>query len=116
LQLDVFGEVLGALHHAREGGIEGSAQGWRLQVALVDHLSTIWKEPDEGIWEVRGGPQQFTHSKVMAWAAVDRAIKTAETFGLDGPLDRWRQLRAEIHETVCREGFDAERGTFVQAF
>lgn len=116
LQLDVYGEVLDALYHAIDGGIPGSAEGWRLQVALVEHLAKVWREPDQGLWEVRGPPQHFTHSKVMSWVAVDRAIKTAERLRLEGPLDRWRALREEIHDEVCRRGFDAERGTFVQAY
>ncbi|MEX2154245.1 MAG: glycoside hydrolase family 15 protein [Gemmatimonadaceae bacterium] len=116
LQLDVYGEVLDALHHAMDGGIPGSTEGWRLQVALVEHLTKVWREPDQGLWEVRGAPQHFTHSKVMAWVAVDRAIKTAERLQLEGPLDKWRALREEIHGEVCRRGYDAERGTFVQAY
>ena len=121
LQLDVFGEVLDALHHARlhlaaAGGRDGDADGWHLQRALVCHLETIWREPDEGIWEVRGGRQHFTHSKVMAWVAFDRAVKTAERFGLAGPLDRWRLVRDEIHAEVCARGFDPALGSFVQAY
>ena len=77
-----------------------------MQLAFLDHLQKIWKEPDEGIWEVRGGRRQFTHSKVMAWVAFDRAIKSAETFGLEGPVDRWRKLREQILEEVCAKGFD----------
>jgi GH15 family glucan-1,4-alpha-glucosidase len=115
-QLDVFGEVMDALHHARLGGLAASDEGWQLQCALVEHLSKIWHEPDEGIWEVRGSRQQFTHSKVMAWVAVDRAIKSAEHFGLAAPLDRWRRLRHEIHDQVCRLGYDVELGAFVQAY
>ena len=86
------------------------------QLAFLDHLQKIWQEPDEGIWEVRGAPQHFTHSKVMAWVAFDRAIKSAETFGLEGPLDEWRKLRDEIFEEVCAKGFDPELGTFVQSY
>jgi GH15 family glucan-1,4-alpha-glucosidase len=116
LQLDVFGEVLDALHQATKGGMRGSQEGWRLQCALVQHLAKVWQEPDQGIWEVRGPPQHFTHSKVMSWVAVDRAIKTAELLGMPGPLDEWRALRAEIHDDVCRRGYDAQRETFVQAY
>jgi GH15 family glucan-1,4-alpha-glucosidase len=105
-----------ALYQARRGGIPGSVEGWQLQRALVSHLESIWQQPDEGIWEVRGGPQHFTHSKVMAWVAVDRAIKSATEFGLRGALDKWRALRAAIHDEVCRRGFDPEMGTFVQAY
>ena len=83
-----------------------TSSGWEVQLAFLEHLQEIWKEPDEGIWEVRGAPQHFTHSKVMAWVAFDRAIKSAETFGLEGPLDEWRELRDEIFEEVCAKGFD----------
>ena len=116
LQLDVYGEVLDALHHARAGGIRGSTESWRLQMALVEHVAKAWREPDQGIWEVRGPPQHFTHSKVMSWVAVDRAIKSAERYGLEARLDQWHALRAEIHDDVCRRGFDAKRNTFVQAY
>ena len=116
VQLDVYGEVLDAMHHAREGGLDASAESWHLQRALVCHLEEIWEAPDEGIWEVRGGRQHFTHSKVMAWVALDRAIKGAERYGLDGPLDRWRATRKRIHEEVCARGFDPALGSFVQAF
>jgi GH15 family glucan-1,4-alpha-glucosidase len=115
LQIDVFGEVLDALHHARRHGLTGS-DGWNLQKALVGYLETVWDKPDRGIWEVRGPNQHFTHSKVMAWVALDRAIKTAEHFTLDGPLDRWRHLREHIHAEVCARGFNASVGSFVQAY
>ena len=88
----------------------------RLQRALLEHLETVWREPDEGIWEVRGGRRHFTYSKVMAWVAFDRAVKSVEAFGLDGPLDRWRELRREIHDDVCRHGFDPELDSFVQSY
>jgi GH15 family glucan-1,4-alpha-glucosidase len=116
VQLDVYGEVLDAMHHAREAGLDMSEDSWNLQRTLVEHLESIWEQPDEGIWEVRGGRQHFTHSKVMAWVALDRAIKGAERFGMDAPLDRWRATRRRIHEEVCARGYDAERGSFVQAF
>jgi GH15 family glucan-1,4-alpha-glucosidase len=116
LQLDVFGEVMDALYHARVGGLVGSEAGWALQLALVGHLETIWQLPDEGIWEVRGGRQPFTYSKVMAWVAFDRAIKCCEQFGLDGPVDRWRALRTKIHEEVCRNAFNPKVGAFVQSY
>jgi GH15 family glucan-1,4-alpha-glucosidase len=89
---------------------------WHLQSRLIDHLESIWERPDEGIWEARGERAQFTYSKVMAWVAVDRAVKDIEQFGLEGPLDRWRNLRATIHETVCRDGYDSEGGSFVREF
>ena len=116
LQLDVFGEVIDALHHGRKAGLAPSDSAWTLVCALLDHLESIWREPDEGIWEVRGGRQHFTFSKVMAWAAFDRGIKGVMQFGLEGPVDHWRNLRAQVHEDVCRFGFDAERGSFVQAY
>jgi GH15 family glucan-1,4-alpha-glucosidase len=115
-QLDVYGEVCDAVHHARLAGLEIKEAGWNLEKALVRFIETSWREPDEGIWEVRGPRQHFTHSKVMAWVAVDRAIKSAERFGLEAPLDRWRDIRRRIHDRVCRDGFDPELGSFVQAF
>ena len=115
LQLDVFGEVLDALHHARRHGLTGG-DGWNLQKALVGYLETVWDSPDRGIWEVRGAHQHFTHSKVMAWVALDRAIKTAEHFDLDGPLARWRTLRDHIHAEVCARGFNSAVNSFVQAY
>ena len=87
-----------------------------MQRGLLEHLETAWNEPDEGMWETRGGPQHFTFSKVMAWVAFDRAIKDAEKNGLAGPVDRWRQVRDEIHATVCRDGYDSQKGSFVQSF
>jgi len=116
LQLDVYGEIVDAAHHARRSGLAMHASGWAVQLALLDHLAQIWQEPDHGIWEVRGSPQHFTHSKVMAWVAFDRAIKSAEMFGFDGPVDGWRQLRADIHADVCARGFDPEIGSFVQHY
>jgi GH15 family glucan-1,4-alpha-glucosidase len=116
LQLDVFGEVMDALHQARRHGLAGSESGWALQIAFLEHLEHIWMEPDQGIWELRSGPQHFTYSKVMAWLAFDRAVKSAEEFSLGGPVDRWRARAAEIHADVCRRGFDHELGSFVQCY
>ena len=116
LQLDVFGEIMDVYHQARRGGLSTNDSGWEVQLKFLEHLETIWNEPDEGVWEVRGAPRHFTHSKVMAWVAFDRAIKSAETFGLQGPLDKWRKLREEICDEVCTKGFDTELGTFVQSF
>lgn len=116
LQLDVFGEVMDALHHARTAGIEGSIDGWQLQRALVAHLETVWDQPDEGIWEVRGGRQHFTHSKVMSWVALDRAVKSAEHFGVEGPIDRWKALRTRIFDEVCTKAFDRGLNSFVQSY
>ena len=115
-QLDVFGEIADCLHLARRQGLQTTADGWRLERSLLDFLESKWAEPDEGIWEVRGPKRHFTHSKMMAWVAVDRAVKDAERFGLEGPLDRWRELRDRIHEEVCAKGYDADRGAFVQYF
>ena len=115
-QLDVYGEVLGALHEGRRLGLESSGPAWDLEVAIMDFLESGWKEPDDGIWEVRGPRRHFTHSKVMAWVAVDRAVKDIEEFGLNGPIDRWKALRDEIHTEVCEKGYDAERKTFTQFY
>jgi len=112
----VFGEVMDALHQARQSGLGCDKAGWGLQCALMEHLETIWEQPDEGIWEVRGGPRHFTHSKVMAWVAFDRAVRSAEEFGLDGPVDRWREIRDAIHRQVCHRGFDAALNSFVQSY
>jgi GH15 family glucan-1,4-alpha-glucosidase len=116
LQLDVFGEIMDTYHQARRGGLTSNNSGWEIQLAFAEHLKKIWNEPDQGIWEMRGPPQHFTYSKVMAWVAYDRAIKSVETFGLDGPVDEWRKLREEISDQVCEHAFDKELGTFVQAY
>jgi GH15 family glucan-1,4-alpha-glucosidase len=105
-----------ALHQARLGDIDESPDAWALQRALADHLAKIWRQPDQGIWEVRGKPQNFTHSKVMAWVAIDRAIKSAEQYKLDGPLAEWNALRDEIHADICKNAFDKELNSFVQAY
>jgi GH15 family glucan-1,4-alpha-glucosidase len=115
-QLDVFGEVMDALHQARASGLVASESGWALQQAFLAYLERIWIEPDEGIWEVRGGRKHFTYSKVMAWVAFDRAIKSAKEFGLEGPIERWQEVAAAIHADVCRRGFDRELGSFVQSY
>jgi GH15 family glucan-1,4-alpha-glucosidase len=115
-QLDVYGEVADALFQAAEAGLRPREDGWNLARALVKYVEAAWDTPDEGIWEVRGPRRHFTHSKVMAWVALDRAVKTAERCGLEAPLDRWRGVRRQIHETVCRDGFDPELGSFIQSF
>ena len=115
-QLDVYGEVMDSLHLARRSGLPPSENAWRIQRGLLDFLESDWHKPDEGIWEVRGPRRQFTHSKVMAWVAMDRAVKSVEEFGLEGDASKWRRLRSEIHEDVCREGFDPAVNSFVQYY
>jgi GH15 family glucan-1,4-alpha-glucosidase len=115
-QLDIFGEVIDALYQARKGGLADYAAGWDLEHALLAHLETIWAERDNGIWETRGGREHFTFSKVMAWVAFDRAIKSAEDFNLPGPLDHWRKVRDQIHNDVCERGFDNEIVSFVRSY
>jgi GH15 family glucan-1,4-alpha-glucosidase len=115
-QLDVYGEVVDALHQARVGGLAESSDAWALERALVGQVARVWTEPDEGIWEVRGPRQHFTHSKLMAWVAVDRAVQAVERYGLEGPLDEWRALRARIHADVCERAWDAQLGAFTQAY
>jgi len=115
-QLDVYGEVMDALHLTLTAGVDRNTRAWEVQSVLLDFLESNWQRPDEGIWEVRGPRRPFTHSKVMAWVAFDRAVKMVERFGLDGHLERWRGIRDEIHAEVCREGFDAARNTFVQYY
>jgi GH15 family glucan-1,4-alpha-glucosidase len=115
-QLDVFGEMMDALHQSRRSGIAASESGWALQQAFLTHIERVWAEPDEGIWEVRGAPLHFTYSKVMAWVAFDRAIRSAEEFGLAGPVNRWHEICEIIHKDVCERGFDRELGSFVQSY
>lgn len=116
LQLDVFGEVMDTLQLARRSGLEPDEDAWRLQRYLLEFLETAWERPDEGIWEIRGRPRHFTNSKVMAWVAFDRAIKAVESSRLEGPVERWRRLRAAIHREVCERGFDPELESFVQYY
>lgn len=115
-QLDVYGELLDALYTGRRLGLEADASSWSLECKLVEHLETIWDQPDDGIWEVRGERKNFTHSKVMAWVAFDRAIRSAQEFDLDGPLEHWSQIRDRIHSQVCTEGFDPALNAFVQSY
>jgi GH15 family glucan-1,4-alpha-glucosidase len=115
-QLDVYGEVMDAFHIAREHGLASDNPVWSLQTKLMDFLEGAWDRPDEGIWEVRGPRRHFTHSKVLAWVAFDRAIDLSERFAMEGPTDRWRRTREEIKEEVCREGFDVEQGAFTQSY
>ncbi|WP_326599767.1 glycoside hydrolase family 15 protein [Streptomyces sp. NBC_01803] len=116
LQLDVYGEVTEALHLAHMTGLARNDHANLLQLKLIQYLEEHWDEPDEGIWEVRGPRRHFVHSKVMAWVAVDRTVKLIESGEVDGPLDRWRDLRDEIHRTVCLHGYDKERNTFTQSY
>jgi GH15 family glucan-1,4-alpha-glucosidase len=115
-QLDVYGEVMDALHQGRRAGLKRDDPSWALQVKLMEFVATHWTDPDEGIWEVRGGSKQFTHSKLMAWVAADRAVKTVEEFGLPGPAKRWAALRDEIRRDILTKGYDADRGTFTQFY
>ncbi len=115
-QLDVYGEVLDALHLGRVFGMEYVADAWALQRHLVQFVIDHWREPDEGLWEMRGPRRHFTHSKVMAWVALDRAVRAIERFGREGPLDDWRRVRQEIHDDVLANGFDPVRNTFVQSY
>nr|WP_321986545.1 glycoside hydrolase family 15 protein [uncultured Lichenicoccus sp.] len=116
LQLDIHGEVIGASHLARTRHLIDPNSGWASQVLFVEHLEKIWAEPDDGIWEVRGERRHFTHSKVMAWVAMDRSIRDAEAFGLEAPLERWREVRDRMHAQICEQGFDAARNSFTQSY
>lgn len=116
IQLDVYGEVMDALFLARQKGLPADKVVWGVQCEMIAHLQKIWDQPDDGIWEVRGGRRQFTHSKIMAWVALDRAVRSVEEFGLEGPVEEWRALRETIHAQVCAEGFNAERNSFVQFY
>jgi GH15 family glucan-1,4-alpha-glucosidase len=116
LQLDVYGELMDALYQARRGGLPENDRAWAIQCALLAHLAKIWTEPDEGIWETRGGRKHFVYSKIMAWVAFDRAIKSAAEFGMDGPVENWKTIRKTIHADVCRHGYDRNRDTFVQVY
>jgi GH15 family glucan-1,4-alpha-glucosidase len=115
-QLDVPGEIMESLHLARRSGLSPNDDAWRVQQAVMAFLDSQWEKPDEGIWEIRGPRRHFTHSKVMAWVAADRAVKDVELFGLAGDVDRWRTLRDRIHRQVCAEGFNHELGAFVQSY
>lgn len=116
LQIDVYGEVMDALYQAHRGGVAISAQGWSVQRSMLEHLQTVWDQPDRGIWESRGAPRHFTFSKVMAWVAFDRGIKMAEEAGLDGPVEQWRATAERIHEEVCSKGWNDELQSFVQSY
>jgi GH15 family glucan-1,4-alpha-glucosidase len=115
-QLDVYGEVLDMLHTSRRVGLPEDEAAWRFEKALLRFLAKAWKEPDEGIWEVRGPRRHFTHSKVMAWVAFDRAVKAVERNGLEGPVDEWKKWRDAIHAEVCEQGFNSQLSSFVQYY
>ena len=115
-QLDVYGELMDAMHLARRAGLAPNDDAWALERALTGYLESVWQNPDNGIWEMRGPKRHFTHSKIMAWVAVDRMVKAVDNFALPGPVERWRNLRDSIHQEVCRRGFDSELGSFVQYY
>ncbi|MDN0195098.1 glycoside hydrolase family 15 protein [Streptomyces sp. S.PNR 29] len=117
LQLDVYGEVMDSLSLARKAGLTPKPHMWSLERALLTFLRTAWRQPDEGLWEVRGGRRQFVHSKVMVWVAADRAVHTLERYPrLEGDAEAWRELREEVHREVCERGYDPERNTFTQSY
>jgi GH15 family glucan-1,4-alpha-glucosidase len=115
-QLDVYGEVMDAMNVARASGMKTDEDSWRLQLHLVKFVIDHWTDPDEGIWEIRGPRRHFTHSKVMAWVAIDRAVKAVEQFGLAGDAAYWSSIRSLIHEDICRQGFNASRNAFTQYY
>jgi len=116
LQLDVYGELMDAIYQARKGALAPVEAAWPQQLTLIEHLEQIWDQPDDGIWEVRGGRRHFTLSKIMAWVALDRTVRDAERFKLQAPLERWRRVRDHMHATICELGFDTSRNTFTQSF
>jgi GH15 family glucan-1,4-alpha-glucosidase len=115
-QLDVYGEVMDVLYLGADLGLDGDPNAWEVQKALMDFLETAWDRPDHGVWEVRGPQRHFTHSKVMAWRAFDRAVRSVVEHRLEGPVGRWRAWRTRIHQDVCRNGYDPQRGAFVQYY
>jgi GH15 family glucan-1,4-alpha-glucosidase len=115
-QLDVYGEILDVFYTVQRFGFNPGDDAWKVVQVLIDFVENHWREPDEGIWEVRGPRRHFTHSKVMAWVAVDRAVKSVERYGHEGPVDRWRALRDTIHADICSNGFNADRNAFVQYY
>ena len=116
LQLDVYGELMDAIYQARKGALAPVEAAWAQQLTLIEHLEQIWDQPDDGIWEVRGGRRHFTLSKIMAWVALDRTVRDAERFKMQAPLERWRRVRDHMHATICELGFDTSRNTFTQSF
>jgi GH15 family glucan-1,4-alpha-glucosidase len=116
LQLDVYGELIDVIYQARKHLSAPIAAAWAQQQKLIEYLERIWQQPDDGIWEVRGGRRHFTHSKIMAWVALDRTVRDVERFKLQAPLERWRHVRDRMHATICERGFDKSRNTFTQSF
>jgi GH15 family glucan-1,4-alpha-glucosidase len=116
LQLDVYGELIDAFHQSRMAGLQLDETSWALGTAVVDHVAEVWDQPDHGMWERRGEGRHHVSSKVMTWVALDRGIKTAEKFGFDAPLDRWRNVRDTICRDVCEKGFDPAQNTFVESY
>ncbi len=116
LQLDIYGEVIDTLFQSSIAGFGQKHAGWDLQCTLVEHLEAIWQRPDRGLWEIRGASRQCTHSKVMVWVALDRAIKSVQRFGVEGPVKRWRAARAQVHKQVCEQGYNAELDAFVHSY
>jgi GH15 family glucan-1,4-alpha-glucosidase len=116
LQLDVFGELMDALHACNRYGLEASPYAWQLQLKLLEFLEKIWERPDRGMWEIRGEPRHFTFSKIMCWVAFDRAIKSVEQYGFEGPRQHWEKVRGRIAAQVLERAYDRDRNTFVQAY
>src|SRR5215472_17076665 len=116
LQLDVYGELMDAIFQARKNALAPIQSAWALQQKLIEHLQQIWEQPDDGIWEVRGGRRHFTFSKLMAWVALDRTVRDAERLKFEAPFESWRKLRDRMHAMICEHGFDSERNTFTQSF
>lgn len=116
LQLDIYGEIMDALHMARRGGLSVEKPAWALETKLLEHLESVWHQPDQGIWEVRGPPQHFTLSKVMGWVAFDRAVRSAEKEKLPGPIEKWRSLAKKIHREICEKAYDPDLKSFTQSY
>jgi GH15 family glucan-1,4-alpha-glucosidase len=116
LQLDTYGEIIDMAFHARNQGLQGDGFMWALENKLLEFLEHNWRQPDEGMWEVRGPRQHFTHSKMMTWVAFDRAVKSVEQFGVEGPVDRWRAIRDSVHAEICEKAFDSTKRAFTQAY
>ena len=116
VQLDIYGEMLDCFYHAQKGMAIHGVDDFRVLALLLKHLETIWREPDEGIWETRGGPQQFTYSKVMAWVAFDRAVKIAENLKYEAPVDKWKEIRSQIHDEICAHAFNKRKNSFVRSY